>query len=86
LRDDGFEKGFAAVLAFKAREGHCNVPQRHIEQGFRLGMWVNGLRTNKHKLSDERKRRLDEIGFIWSAKPIASWRRADQLRAVPRGS
>jgi hypothetical protein len=72
VRDDAWEKGFAALLAFKAREGHCNVPQRHIEQGFRLGTWVNSRRTNKNKLSDERKKRLDEIGFVWSEQRKAA--------------
>ena len=81
-RDDGFEKGFAALVAFKAREGHCNVLQRHIEQGFKLGMWVNGRRTNKHKLSDEGKRRLDEIGFVWSAKSIPSPRGAAPVTRI----
>ena len=64
-RNIAWEKGFAALTAFKAREGHCNVPQRHVEDGFRLGMWINGQRCSRSKMSAERKKRLDEIGMVW---------------------
>ncbi|MGC6551602.1 MAG: helicase associated domain-containing protein [Rubripirellula sp.] len=37
--------------------------------GFKLDVWVGTQRQNyrKNKLSDERKRRLDGLGFIWDA-------------------
>ena len=36
-------------------------PPRHAAIA-ELGIWVNGQRTNKNKLCDGRKRRLDELG------------------------
>src|SRR5262249_20232898 len=57
---------------YKDRVGHCRVPQRHRENGFRLGQWVTVQRVNIEKISTERRRRLDELGFIWD--PIeADW-------------
>ena len=49
--------------AFKAEHGHCSVPQKHGT----LGGWVNSQRTahNGGTLSEERVRRLDDIGFDW---------------------
>ena len=62
--DAQWEEAFAALMQFKAREGHCNVPERYREGNFPLGSWVNRQRLNT-KMSDERKQRLNEIGFIW---------------------
>jgi len=31
-----WEKGFAALKHFKAREGHCRVPRGHQEGSFKL--------------------------------------------------
>jgi hypothetical protein len=33
-----WEKGFAALLKFKRREGHCRVPRQDREGKFRLGL------------------------------------------------
>ena len=63
-----WEKGFAALSVFKAREGHCLVPLSHIEGTFKLGQWVNVQRTNRDKMPPERKQRLNEIGFVWRVK------------------
>jgi Helicase associated domain len=57
-----WEKGFAALAKFKAREGHCRVPQSHIEGTYRLGQWVANQRA---KVSAERRKRLNAIGFVW---------------------
>ena len=64
--EQSWEEGFGYLTVFKQREGHCRVPQRHEENGFRLGGWVNNQRTNKEKLTVERRKRLDELGFIWA--------------------
>jgi hypothetical protein len=37
--------GITLLDAFYEREGHRNVPARHIEQGFKLGTWVANLRA-----------------------------------------
>ena len=51
----------------KKREGHCNVPRSHEEDGIKLGTWVNSQRRNKGKgkLHPKRQKILEEIGFEW---------------------
>ena len=66
--NDAWKFGYEKLKAFKAREGHCRVPQQHIESGFRLGQWVGKQRQSLSKLSQERRERLDAIGFVWSTK------------------
>jgi hypothetical protein len=60
-----WERGFAALLKFKRREGHCRVPIRHREGNFRLGYWVSTQRRKRTELPALRKRRLNKIGFVW---------------------
>ncbi len=66
--EDAWEEGFNALVVFKLREGHCLVPKDHIEKGFNLASWVRNQRSHKtnSKLSAERTRRLNEMGFVWN--------------------
>jgi helicase associated protein len=66
VREMEWEQGFAALKAFKSREGHCNVPQRHQSGAVKLGQWVSRQRWIKDTISSGRRKRLDEIGFIWN--------------------
>jgi hypothetical protein len=75
-RDFRWERGFAALLKFKRREGHCRVTIRHREGNFRLGYWVSTQRRKRNKISAKRKARLNKIGFVW---------KADRGRRVHRG-
>jgi len=50
---------------FKAREGHCRVPNEHVEGSYRLGSWVRHRREEKATMTAERRQRLDDIGFLW---------------------
>jgi hypothetical protein len=60
-----WERGFAALSKFRAREGHCHPSRHHVEGGFRLGQWVSVQRYRKDVMPAERKPRLDKIGFVW---------------------
>jgi len=62
---DRWEKGFAALSKFRARKGHCLPPRRHVEGNFKLGQWVSVQRYREDQIPEERKRRLDAIGFVW---------------------
>jgi hypothetical protein len=62
---DRWERGFAALSKFRAREGHCCPSRHHVERGFRLGQWVSVQRYGKDQVPAERKWRLDKIGFVW---------------------
>ena len=66
-REHYWEKGFAALAQFKAREGHCRVPSLHIEDKFKLGQWVTTKRRSKNKMSSRRMSQLNKIGFVWCA-------------------
>jgi len=60
-----WDEFFGRLLVFRKREGHCNVPALHIENGIKLGSWVHNQRVNKDELSPDRIRRLSSIGFVW---------------------
>jgi len=61
----GWEEGVRYLKMYKEREGHCRVPRSHEEDGYRLGGWVSKQRHRKQSLPKERRRRLDELGFVW---------------------
>ena len=60
-----WEEGFQCLKCYASREGHCRVPQRHKENGVRLGQWVSNQRQSRELLPESRRQRLDEIGFVW---------------------
>ena len=63
-----FEKGFQETLLYKNSTGKPNALAIYkAPNGFQLGSWQNTQRTKckKKKLSPERIRRLEEIGFKW---------------------
>jgi hypothetical protein len=54
-RDFAWEQGFAALVKFRRREGHCRVHHLHHEGKYNLGSWV---------VVQRRRARLNEIGFV----------------------
>ena len=69
---------FAALEKYKQIHGHVNVPKK--ETFHQLGRFVNNQRQfyrkrmvdgEKNSLTDERIRALEELGFVWSMKPIS---------------
>ncbi|MBQ9266675.1 MAG: Helicase associated domain protein [Clostridia bacterium] len=61
-----FEEFFGELCKYKEENGNCNVPQAYVlENGFKLGKYVNDVRNGRKKLTDEERARLEEIGFIW---------------------
>ena len=63
---DSWEAMFVALLQFKQQYGHCNVAIGSSKDPM-LGDWVVKQRMAKQRgiLSDEKVRRLMEIGVIW---------------------
>jgi hypothetical protein len=61
-----WDEGFRYLTIYKAREGHCRVPQRHKENGFSLGQWVAKQRKNQDGLPVKRRQALEKLGFVWS--------------------
>ena len=63
--EEAWEKGFAALLSFKQIYGHCDVKQDFVFNGFKLGSWVHNQKSRSDEVPQNRKKRLDELGFIW---------------------
>ena len=63
-----WETGFAALLKFRRREGHCCPGRHHVEHNFKLGQWVSVQRYRKDFLPKERKRLLGAMGFDWDCR------------------
>jgi glutaredoxin len=63
--EDQWEEKFQLLVEFIKENGHTKVPLTYVDQ--RLAGWVDRQRTvnSKGKLSEERKRKLDEVEFIW---------------------
>ncbi len=73
--EEQWEEAVARLERFADREGHARVPAKHIEDGLRLGQWVNAVRTQhtRGELSSERVRRLDAVpGWAWNGR-VANW-------------
>ena len=67
-RDHAWQQAFKALVSYKETFGHCGVPVKFNLDGFALGRWVVSQRRLKNSMPLERKRLLDEIGFIWHAR------------------
>jgi hypothetical protein len=61
-----WNSSFAKLEDFQKKEGHCRVIQGYSVEGLKLGKWVSKQRQNKSKLSTERIKRLNALGFIWN--------------------
>ncbi|MFI0162111.1 Helicase associated domain protein [Streptomyces albidoflavus] len=66
-REHAFRRGLAAARSFLEREGHLDVPQRHIEafdgDHVRLGQWLSNVRRRRSALSPQRQAALAELGL-----------------------
>ncbi|KAJ1457231.1 hypothetical protein M885DRAFT_438423, partial [Pelagophyceae sp. CCMP2097] len=60
---------FAHLVAYKAENGDCRVPDGYELNGFRLGGWVVQQRQTK-TLTRRMVSRLEEIGFVWNVKTL----------------
>ena len=66
-----WNEGFKNLQAFEKENGHCRVPHAiKYPDDYRLGYWVQEQRRKKtkDKLSADKRRRLNTIGFVWDAR------------------
>ena len=64
--EESWELGFSKLQNFRDENGHCQVPRLHVtEDGYPLGVWVTWQRNKNSKLTEARRQRLTEVGFIW---------------------
>jgi hypothetical protein len=70
--DERWQRRYEELKEFKARTGHCRVPQKY-NANKALGKWVSNQRTQYKLYLDEkasnmtieRAKALDDIGFEW---------------------
>lgn len=85
---EAWERKFGLLRKYASQYGHCNVPQKHPD----LGRWVNDQRTNYKKwekgskttLTEERRRLLEGIGFLWSPNELIWNERFEELKAYKK--
>ncbi|MFZ4440528.1 MAG: Helicase associated domain protein [Syntrophales bacterium] len=71
--EEPFEKGFLETLLYKEITGNPNAPQIYITaEGYSLGAWQNNQKKkySSWRLSPDRTKRLEDIGFKWEDKII----------------
>jgi len=61
----------AALVAYKKTHGECVVPEGHPHTA-QLNRWVKGQREAGHhgRLREDRRQRLDALGFVWDASKV----------------
>ncbi len=69
--DRAWKASIDAARAFRERQGHLNVPTKHVEAGqdgaVKLGAWLNNVRRrNKNgKIPQRRVEELDALAMRW---------------------
>lgn len=65
--EDNWHRAFALLGQFVRREGHAYVPGKHVERGFKLGVWIMGQRAHQSTMPDDRIKSLEAVpGWSWS--------------------
>jgi hypothetical protein len=72
--DKQWNKQYEKLVEFKRKNGHCLVPSKYEEDKV-LGVWAVTQRHfhSKNTIRLDRKKLLDEIGFVWSVDYSARW-------------
>ncbi|MFF6961691.1 Helicase associated domain protein [Streptomyces sp. NPDC008317] len=67
---DKWAANVRAARQFHGREGHLQVPRKHVEMvdgvEHKLGMFVDNARRRADKLSEQRRQELTELGMRWA--------------------
>ena len=76
---DTWHRGVQEFAVFKGMYKTALVPFRYEAADFKLGRWVTTRRTEKsrNKLSKEKIKQLDDMGFVWHVEEH-SWQRGIQ--------
>ena len=89
LHEHAWNEHFDQLCAYKAQNGHCNVP-RNDEQNESLGQWVANQRVlyKRNTLNPDCVQQLNSMGFIWDLNELSyehSWMRMYQERKSFQG-
>jgi hypothetical protein len=80
---DDFEEGMGHLRIYREREGHLEVPAKHIEpHGFKLGRWIAN-RRHQYKEGTLTPARVDALqsvpGWSWDPREDLFWDGLDRL-------
>ena len=70
-RDLQWEARFQELVEYKRSHGNCNVP-RVYKANLQLGTWVDYQRHGKRSINEEKRKRLNSIGFTWKFREYIS--------------
>lgn len=75
VHDKSWADAIQKMNAFYAREGHARVGKRHIEDGFKLGLWLDRNKKARRAgtLPDDRARELDRFPQWHLTKSERRW-------------
>ena len=81
--DETWTRMCRALAAFRRKHRHCNVPE-HWPENQSLANWVQSqrYRKKKGKLSPERVKQLEKVGFLWAIYKCGD----EKDSPVPRGA
>jgi G:T-mismatch repair DNA endonuclease (very short patch repair protein) len=60
---DHLESMFSAFATFVAREGHVRIPLNHVEDGVKLGAWLNGVRA-RHRRGELESELVERLAAV----------------------
>ncbi|MFF1655979.1 Helicase associated domain protein [Streptomyces sp. NPDC058255] len=68
-----FERGVAALMRYKTREGHLTVPRGHVEAlpdgtEVKLGVFLSNTKSRRAKLTTDKLQQLADIGLAWAVE------------------
>lgn len=66
-RSHTWQRSLDALAAYQRQHGDTLVPQRYVQDGFRLGAWVSQMRAKyaSGKLPAQRIKDLEQAGMVW---------------------
>jgi hypothetical protein len=71
-RENEWDSSFFEYKKYVQENGNQNVPPDYVINGIKLGKWVRAQRQNRRPPTQERKDKLNQIGFIWDL-PRYEW-------------
>ncbi len=69
VKHSSWELHFKRLIEFKSAHGHCDVPILY-EENPSLGLFTKTMRAKQKsgKLSEDKKAKLDALGFVWQSE------------------
>lgn len=61
-----FDEVYQLLADYVGEHGNCKVPKKYVtREGVKLGQIVSNIRLGRRKISDDERKQLNDIGFIW---------------------